>query len=412
MSRLPAFICGIDWSEGLNDVAVISRDGAVVARARIEESPQGVTELFRLLDGLRNSHTHGRRQVPIGIETADGLLAATLRDRRQPVIHIPPHKIATMRKSLSPVPRKSDRTDAEIIALAVRDGWGRLRQQPSDSPEATAVGVLVAAHDRTQRTRLRLQGQLRSLLRQAHPQAVTAWMHLDGGLARPEARAVLFAAPTASVAAKLTQYRLSKILAAAGRTRLVDDEAYRLRDRFALPVLRLAPPVEQAMAAQITAILGLFDTACRTEHNLREQVAEQLAQHPQAGIYLSFPGCGTLLAARLLAGIGDDPDRFATARGLRAYAGVSPVTWASGTSKVIMHRRICNRHLKAACHQWAFSSLTRSPGCRAVYDTRRARGDTFAGALRHVAGRLLSGVHHCLATGEHYREQVAFPARE
>ncbi|MEV0269819.1 IS110 family transposase [Hamadaea sp. NPDC050747] len=408
MSRLPAFICGIDWSEGLNDVAVISRDGAVVTRARIEESPQGVTDLFRLLDGLRNSHTHGRRHVPIGIETADGLLAATLRARRQPVIHIPPHRIAAMRKSLSPVPRKSDRTDAEIIALAVRDGWGRLRPQPVDSPQATAIGVLIAAHDRTQRTRLRLQAQLRSLLRQGHPHAVTAWTHLDHGLARPEARAVLAAAPNAATAAKLTQYRLTKILAAAGRRRLVDAEAYRLRDLFTLPVLRLDPAVETAMAAQISAVLGLFDAACHTEQHLRQQIAAQLALHPQAAIYLSFPGCGTLLAARLLGEIGDDPTRFATAKGLRGYAGLSPVTWASGSSKVILHRRVCNRRLKTACHQWAFSALTRSPGCRAVYDTRRAHGDTFPGALRHVAGRLLAGLHHCLATGELYDERAAF----
>lgn len=56
--------------------------------------------------------------------------------------------------------------------------------------------------------------------------------------------------------------------------------------------------------------------------------------------------------------------------------------------------------LKRAARQWAFASLTRSPGCRgALYNARRERGDGYAAALRHVSNRLLSSLHHCLRTG-------------
>ncbi|MGI5215093.1 IS110 family transposase [Plantactinospora sp. CA-290183] len=410
MDRSPRFVAGIDWSEHLNDVAVVDRLGAVVARARVPATPDGVRELFGLLNGLRTSHTHGRRQVPVGIETNRGLLVHALRAKGQPVFQVPPGAIAGYRRRASPTRKKSDKSDAELIAMYLRDGWGRLRSLPECTPEAASTRLLVHAQLRAQRTRDQVQAKLRALLQEAHPAAVRVWADMDHGIRRAEARAVLAAGPTAATAGRLTQYRLAKILAGAGRIRLIDDEAYRLRDAFAVPVLRLPASVEEAMAVEVRATLAFFDHACETSDQLTAQVTEAFLDHPAAKIYLSFPGCGALTGARLLAEIGDDPTRFATGQGLRAYAGLAPLTWASGSSRHVTHRRVCNRRLKTTCHRWAFSSLTRSPGCRGLYDRRRTVGDSYAGALRIVAGRLLSGLHHCLARGELYDEHSAFGA--
>ncbi|MDQ1672478.1 MAG: hypothetical protein QOC98_1040 [Frankiaceae bacterium] len=49
-------------------------------------------------------------------------------------------------------------------------------------------------------------------------------------------------------------------------------------------------------------------------------------QHPAAEIVLSQPGLGTILGARVLAEFGDDPDRYATAKARKNYAGTSPIT--------------------------------------------------------------------------------------
>ncbi|MEV0566838.1 hypothetical protein [Dactylosporangium sp. NPDC050588] len=56
--------------------------------------------------------------------------------------------------------------------------------------------------------------------------------------------------------------------------------------------------------------------------------------------------------------------------------------------------------------------IPKSPGACQLYQHRRAAGDTYAGALRRVARRLLSGLHHCLARGELYDETLAFPPRD
>src|SRR4051794_9513063 len=72
---------------------------------------------------------------------------------------------------------------------------------------------------------------------------------------------------------------------------------------------------------------------------------------------------GALTGARVLAEIGDDRTRFHDAKGLKAYAGVAPITRASGKTRAVLHRRVKNNGLNAAGYNWAFSALSASPRC-------------------------------------------------
>lgn len=116
-----------------------------------------------------------------------------------------------------------------------------------------------------------------------------------------------------------------------------------------------------------------------------------------APILSSAPGLGPVLAARVLAEVGDDPARFASAAGLRAFAGNALVTRASGRSHYVKARKIRNKRLGDACHWWAFATLTRSAGARAHCDRRRAAGDPHNAALRNLANKLLGRLWWCLA---------------
>jgi transposase len=408
----PSLWAGVDWSEHLNDVAVVDRSGQVVARARVEESPEGVKQVLRLLGGLRSSHRHSRKHVPIGIESTRSLLVDALRTAGQTVVAINPTVVDRYRGQLTPTKRKSDKGDAALLADILRTHGHRHRSLPEDSESAEAIGVLVRAHWQAQHTRQYQHNRLRSLLREFHPAAMTAWADLRGKLLRSEARAVLRLAPTPTSAARLTTRQLRNALADAGRTRMLDHHAERLHTLFHARVLRRRPAVEDAMGVQAMACLDMLDLACANIDTLTERIEDAFLRHPQAKVYLSFPGVGVLTGARLLAEIGDDRLRFADARGLRAYAGAAPLTWASSTSTSVTHRRIANLRLKATGHTWAFATLTRSAGCRAHYDRRRAKGDRHAAALRHLYGRLLGCLYHCLAADELYDEQVAFPAQQ
>jgi hypothetical protein len=135
---------------------------------------------------------------------------------------------------------------------------------------------------------------------------------------------------------------------------------------------------------------------CSPAEDLAAAATERFAEHPDAAIITSMPGLADLTGARVLAEIGDDRNRFADARGLKAYAGSAPVTRASGKSTAVLHRRVKNQRLASVGYVWAFAALTASPGARAHYDRRKAAGDRHVAAQRNLFNRLLGCLHHCL----------------
>ena len=399
--------CGIDWAEDHHDIAIVDRDGKLLARRRINDDAAGLAQLAGLLAGHGDS---AEDPVPVAIETPRGLLTACLRATGRPVYPINPMAVARYRDRHSVAGRKSDHGDAVVLANVLRTDAHAHRPLPADSELAQAIAVLARAQQDAVWTRTATHNKLRSHLREYYPGFLAAFADARGGITRPEARVILAAAPDPAAAARLTATQLRALLKKAGRSRGIDAEATRLRDALRAPQMRQLPLVEQAMGRQALALLGQLDAACHAAADLEQAVTESFNQHPDAGIITSFPGLGSLTGARVLAETGDDRSRFADAKGLKAYAGAAPITRASGKTTAVLHRRVKNQRLAAAGYSWAFSAISASPGARSHYSKRRAAGDRHAAAQRNLFGRLLGCLHHCLATGQHYDEQTAFPA--
>ncbi len=141
---------------------------------------------------------------------------------------------------------------------------------------------------------------------------------------------------------------------------------------------------------------------------MEEQVEAHFGQHPDAEIYLSQPGLGVVLGARVLAEFGDDKTRYADARARRNYAGTSPITRQSGKKKFVQARYVHNDRLVDALGLQAFAALRASPGVRAYYDQLRARGTGHRAALRQLGNRLVGILHGSLKTGTSYDEHTAW----
>jgi hypothetical protein len=140
---------------------------------------------------------------------------------------------------------------------------------------------------------------LRSHLREYYPGFLAAFAGAKGGVMRPEARAVLAAAPAPADAAKLTLAQPRALLSKAGRSRGIDAEARRLHCAFRQPQMRQLPLVEQAMGRRALALLRQLDAACASADDLEQAAIEAFNQHPDAGIITSFPGIGELTGARI-----------------------------------------------------------------------------------------------------------------
>lgn len=399
--------CGIDWAEDHHDIALVDRDGTLLARRRISDDAAGLAQLLDLLAGHGDS---AEDPVPVAIETPRGLLVACLRATGRKVYPINPMAVARYRDRHSIAGRKSDHGDAVVLAGVLRTDAHAHRPLPADTELAQAIAVLARAQQDAVWARTQAHNKLRSHLREYYPAFLEAFADLKGGITRPEARVILAAAPDPAAAGKLTLAQLRALLKKAGRSRGIDAEATRLREAFRAEQMRQLPLVEQAMGRQALALLGQLNAACAAAGDLEQAVIESFNQHPDAEIITSFPGLGPLTGARVLAEIGDDRSRFADAKGLKGYAGAAPITRASGKTRSVTFRRVKNNRLAAAGYCWAFSALTASPGARSHYDKRKTAGDRHAAAQRNLFGRLLGCLHHCLATGQHYDETVAFPA--
>jgi transposase len=126
---------------------------------------------------------------------------------------------------------------------------------------------------------------------------------------------------------------------------------------------------------------------------------------PGGEIYLSMPGLGDRLAARIAGEIGEHIEQYATPNALQCYAGRAPVTRRSGRSEFTIARRLAyNRHLGEAVQQWAFCSLRQSPWAREYYNAKTAAGKSHHAALRALANRWLEVLWHCLRLGVPYNE--------
>ena len=269
---------------------------------------------------------------------------------------------------------------------------------------AKRVRVLARQHQEAIWARQQVVNRLRTLLHQFFPAALRAFPDLT----HKAALTVLAAAPTPTQAATLSRRRMVGLLRCSGRGNrpgLADT----LLATFQAPTLHHSGGVETAMGTAAAGLVDIIVAMQRAIARLETELHAALSAHLQHDVLASMPGLGPTLGRRVLGELGDDAARFATAAGLRAFAGTAPITRTSGRYRAVTARHVRNRRLADACHWWAFAALTKSSGARAHYDRRRAAGDTHNAALRNLANKLLGRLWWCLRHQQRYDEAVAWP---
>ncbi|HEX2246903.1 MAG TPA: transposase [Arthrobacter sp.] len=126
------------------------------------------------------------------------------------------------------------------------------------------------------------------------------------------------------------------------------------------------------------------------------EIDHLLAQHPDAGIFTSFPGVGPVTAATLLAGMGEDRSRYPSAGALLAETGLAPVTRASGRSRQVRFRYEANKRMRHAIDWWIFVAVREDPHWSGnLYRTAKAAGQGHHRALRGIAARWVRILWRC-----------------
>lgn len=400
---------GDDWAEDHHDIELEDDAGKKLAKARLPEGLEGITKLHDLMathappEWADLSDHEVAAQIVIGIETDRGPWVTALRAARYQVFAINPLSSARYRERHSTSGAKSDAGDAHVLAEIVRLDRDHHRQIAGDSDLADAIKLLARAHQSAVWERTRHQLRLRSALNEFYPAAVHAFPDLTAS----DSLILLGRAPDPERAAKLTRSQIVSALTAARRHH-VQDKADALLAVLRAPALRQPRETEAAYATVVAAHVKILATFNEQIRQLGEVMSEHFHRHPAAEIYLSQPGLGVVLAARVLGEFGDDKARFVNSRACKNYSGQSPITRASGKKTMVLARFATNRRLGDALHQQAYSALNGSPGARAYYDAMRARKIGHHAALRQLANRLVVIQHGCIMAGTPYDENTAW----
>lgn len=302
---------GVDWAEAHNDVLVMDEAGAVLGRRRCRVGVEGLAELH----GLIADHADEPEQVVIGIELDSGLLVSSLVGAGYAVYAINPLAASRYRERHTTSGAKSDAGDAKLLADLVRTDRHNHRPVAGDSDEAGAIRALARAHQGLVWTRRRQVNALRSGLRDYFPGALAAF---GTDLDSTDALAVLGIAPTPALGRELSRTKIAAALRRAGRSRNLERRAAEIQAALRAPQPEASPALADALGAVTRAAVALIGPLNEQIGALEARLAERFSRHPDAEILSSLPGLGVVLGARVLGEFGDEPNRYADAKGRKA----------------------------------------------------------------------------------------------
>jgi transposase len=379
---------------------------------RVEHSPKAVDALVERIAALEPDPT----EVRVVLESRHGLLVERLLDAGYVVVPVNPDLVARRR---GPARKKDDAEDARIACLLALDRFERLRPLIPHGELAGELRAIARDDERAARDERRLLNRLRQDLLATFPAALQI---AGDDLGAPVFLRLLERWPTAEALAQAPRPELvsfarscrhgwperfaDKIVEALGGDTF-EPRAYLVRAKA--DTIRLTASQLLAIGKQRRAwerrMGELLLGAPRRGRAKQPRADERGQSFPGGEVYLSFPGLGDRLAARVAGEIGDHPQQFESPNALQCYAGKAPVTRRSGKSEFVVSCRLAyNRHLGDAVHQWAFCSLRGSPWARQFYDSKRAAGKSHNAALRALGNRWLEVLWHCLHKGVLYDE--------
>jgi transposase len=380
---------GIDIAKRTHEACFMGQDGQQVGKPRRFHNTQpGVHALLNDLQQLREPAT-------IGLEATGhywlALHEALVRAGHTVQVLNPLQTHAYRKTTLRKV--KTDRKDAWLIADVVRIGRGRAAYVPDET--------ILQLRELT-RFRWGLVDQIGDAKRRALTildRVFPEYESLFSDVFIKSSRAVLHRATTAAEFAETDLDELTSVLTTTSRGRLGRDkaEAVQRAARDSLGLAKLGGVASFELRAVLDHITFLEQQVAACEQQI-EHLLATLEQH-----VTEIPGIGRVLAASLLAEIGD-VSRFARFESLVAYTGIDPTVFASGeftATETHMSKR-GSPYLRRALWLAAISASQSNPDLAVYLQRRLAQGKPWGTAMGAVARKLLSRIYVVLKQNRPY----------
>ena len=392
--ELAAFV-GIDWSDKKHDVCLVDAAVGVPELSIIKQTPEALNEWAQTL-----RTRFGGAKVAVCLEQSRGpLIYALLKYDFLILYPINPKTLARFREAFTPSRAKDDPRDAEYLVELLIHHRERLKAWLPDEDKTRTLQLLVEHRRRLVGDQTRPSNRLTALLKGYFPQVLQwfpdirtnlvcefllRWSSLDALRGGRRATLLKFMRSHNSHRKETLDARLDAIKAAAP---LTTDAA----------VINSSVMMARALASQMkTTLLAVkeFD----------QQVAELCQTHEDFELFASLPGAGRVYASRLLAAMGANRERWASADELLRFSGVAPVVERSGKSSWTRWRYFCPKFLRQAFVEYAGESIRHSQWAQAFYVSQKAKGKSHQAAVRALAYKWIRSIWKCWQTRTRYSE--------
>jgi transposase len=391
-------VIGLDRSDRKADLYLIHTASGKTERQTIGTSPEALHDWLR---HLRQKHPDAR--VAICLEQPAASLILFLEAYLWITLYaINPITLQKFREAFVTSRAKDDGKDAQHLAELLFTHHAKFKAwQPDDAP-TRRLQQLVSHRRAVVDERTGLSNRLKALLKQYFPQA----LDLCGeDLWRPLATAFLLKWPTlqslqkAKPEALQTFYHLHGSRSQTLIARRLDQiaKAIHLTDETA---------VLESHTLRVQLICRQLQLLQKTIVEFDEKIAAAFKAHEDHDLFASLPGAGPVLAPRLLASLGSERERFASARSLQRFSGIAPVTKQSGASRYIHRRYRCPVFCKQSFHEYAKESILFSRWAAAFYFQQRQKGSGHHTAVRALAYKWQRIIWKCWSTRTPYKEET------
>jgi transposase len=384
---------GFDWARDHHVIVIVDGRGEIVADFEFEHSLEGWKGF--------GEKTAAWPNLAVAIETNQGAAVDQLLQRDYAVYPVNPVAAESYRKRKVPSGNKTDHVDGWGLADALRvDGRG---WKPLRALDPLTQKLRLLCHDEVSliQQRTLLVNQLQQALVEYYPAALEAFDDWTASFTWD----FVIEFPTPQALVKAGKRRWEKFLHAHKLWRPATAERrlgiFATADHF-----KASAPIVEAKSQLAVSLCKLLRTLDQQLEQYRQRIEELFKDHPDHDLFGSLPGAKQVLAPRLLAGIGNDPDRYGSHQGLQCLAGTAPVNYQSGQVNKTHMRWACDKFLRHTVHLWANSFRKASAWGQTYYEKKRTQGMTHACALRCLGQRLLKIVFRMLQDRKPYDAEL------
>jgi len=384
---------GLDWAKDHHCVVIVNSEGRIVADFEFEHSVEGWKSFAEKTSAWPN--------LAVAIETSQGAVVDQLLQRDYTVYPVHPVAAKSYRERKAPSGTKTDHLDAWGLADGLRgDGHSWRALQPLD-PMTQQLRLLCRDEVVLIEQRTALVNQLQQALLEYYPAVLEAFDDWTS----PSTWEFVLAFPTPQALVTAGKRRWEKFLH-SHRLWRSDTAEKRLKLFAQADQFQASDPMVRAKSQLAVSLAKLLCTLEKQLALYRSQIEALFRDHPDHDLFGSLPGAKKVLAPRLLAAIGCDPDRYGSQEVLQAIAGTAPVSYQSGRLKKVHVRWACDKFLRHTIHLWADCFRRASAWGQAYYQQKRSEGMTHACALRCLGQRLLKIVFRMITDKKPYDAEL------